>query len=161
MKILSLFLTAVFLVVMSLVALAQEMPKHHDISAQKKTEAKVICFLCDDITMDKSEAVEMTFKGKKVYLCSVSEKEPFEKEPTKWVYATDPVTGKKVDKTATKYTYDQPVKYVNKKGIERKNKKRYFFESRNNMSEFKAHAEKYVVGKYSPITEAELSQKAN
>ncbi len=156
------------LILASFCAFAQETAKHHDqpqadkdMGAKGKMGVRVICYLCSDLTMDKSEAVVGEYEGKTVYFCSESEKEPFAKEPTKYILATDPLTGKAVDKTTAKFTYDQPVKYVNKKGIERKNTKRYFFESKKSMRAFKAHPDKYVTGKYTPIPESELAFKKN
>ncbi len=136
-------------------ARAQDVPKHHDKAEIEKGKSgvKVICFLCDDLTMDKSEAVEMKYKGKQIFLCSSSEKEPFEKDPEKWVNTTDPVCSKTVNKTTTKYWHDQKVKYTNKKGVERINFKRYFFDSKKHMAEFKTHPEKYVTGKYVALTD--------
>lgn len=156
------------LILASFCAFAQETAKHHDqpqadkdMGAKGKMGVRVICYLCNDLTMDKSEAVVGEYEGKTVYFCSEGEKEPFAKEPVKWIMATDPVTGKEVNKLTAKYTYEQPVRYVNKKGIERKNTKRYFFESKKSMAGFKKQPEKYVTGKYTPILESELAFKKN
>lgn len=107
---------------------------------------QVLCVLCGDYTFDASLGTEAVYKGKKIQLCSVNELKELRKNPDKYVWATDVVTGKKVHKLETVHTVDRRVK-VRKVKYDNKIEvwpRRFFFESAESRDAFLKNPEKYL-----------------
>ena len=70
----------------------------------------VMCVVCGDYTFDRQDATPAVYEGKRIYLCSVNELALIQKDPAKYVWATDVVSGKRVNKIHTPFTADYRVR---------------------------------------------------
>lgn len=111
-------------------------------------EPQAICALCGDYTFDKKMATQATYEGKEISLCSLSELELLKKNPDKYVWATDPVSGSKVHKIKTSFTVDRKVKVKKKDGVVEMWPRRFFFESAKTRDEFLKNPESHLKEPY-------------
>lgn len=94
---------------------------------------KLVCMLQD--SMQSHEGIEHEYQGKKYYLCCEGCVKGFDKDPTRYSHATDPVNGKSVDKSDARiYAY---------------NGHAYFFSSAETLAAFAQAPEKYL-GAHAP-----------
>ncbi|MDA2924310.1 hypothetical protein MYX65_06575 [Acidobacteria bacterium AH-259-L09] len=101
----------------------------------EKAEAEeevVICFLCDaaGMPMYLKDTIKVTYKDRAYYVCNKREEMQFKKNPGKWIFAIDPISGNKINKhDAVIYKHNEVA---------------YFFETVANRDKFKAKPDKYV-----------------
>ncbi len=129
---------ALFVAVGVLIAESKPQPK------ESPTDP-VMCVVCGDYTFDRRDATPAVYEGKRIHLCSLNELALIKKDPGKYVWATDVVTGKRVNKVHTLFTADRRVRIHKVK--EKKFEvwpRRFFFETAKSRDEFLKHPEKYL-----------------
>lgn len=112
----------------------------------KETPAdQVMCVVCGDYTFERRHATPADYEGKRIHLCSLNELALIKKTPEKYVWATDVVTGKRVNKIHTAFTADRRVR-VHKVKEKRYEvwPRRFFFESAKSRDEFLRNPAKYL-----------------
>ena len=114
--------------------------------AEKKPVEAVPCFVCRDMTShDHTLADKAEHKGKTYYFCNRAEAARFAASPEEYVFAEDPICGRRVDKAEGKYSYDQRVKYRPQTGAGlTENTKRFFFCSAAHRDRFASDPRKYL-----------------
>lgn len=121
------------------------------LTAQTKPRSKespadpVMCVVCGDYTFERRHATPAVYEGKRIHLCSLNELALIEKNPDRYVWAIDVVTGKRVNKIHTAFTVDRRVR-VHKVKEKRYEvwPRRFFFESAKSRDEFLRNAAKYL-----------------
>lgn len=110
----------------------------------------VMCVVCGDYTFDRKDATAAVYEGQRIYLCSANELALIRKEPAKYVWATDIVSGKRVSKIHTPFTADHRVRVqkLKERGKIEVWPRRFFFESAKTRDEFLRHPEKYLKEPY-------------
>lgn len=110
----------------------------------------VMCVVCGDYTFDRKDATAAVYEGQRIYLCSRNELALIRKDPAKYVWATDIVSGKRVNKIHTPFTADHRVRVqkVKERGKVEVWPRRFFFESAKTRDEFLRHPEKYLKEPY-------------
>lgn len=111
---------------------------------------QVYCAICGDYTFDAQDSQNGIYQGKRVYLCNMKELKMLESTPDKYVWAVDPVSGKKVNKLHTPYSTDRRVRV---RKVKEKNRaevwpRRFFFESAKTRDEFLKNTTKYLKEPY-------------
>jgi len=116
---------------------------------QESPTDPVMCVVCGDYTFDRRDATPAVYEGKRIHLCSVNELALIKKNPDKYVWATDVVTGKRVNKIHTPFTADRRVRVhkVKEKRFEVW-PRRFFFESAKSCDEFLRNPQKYLKEPY-------------
>ena len=106
----------------------------------------VMCVVCGDYTFDRQDATPAVYEGKRIYLCSVNELALIQKDPAKYVWATDVVSGKRVNKIHTPFTADYRVRVrkAKEQGKIETWPRRFFFESAKTRDEFLRNPGKYL-----------------
>lgn len=109
----------------------------------------VMCVVCGDYTFERRLATPAVYEGKRIHLCSLNELALIKKSPDKYVWATDIVTGKRVNKIHTAFTADRRVRVhkVKEKRFEVW-PRRFFFESAKSRDEFLRNPQKYLKEPY-------------
>lgn len=109
----------------------------------------VMCVVCGDYTFDRRDATPAVYEGKRIHLCSANELALIKKTPDKYVWATDVVTGKRVNKIHTPFSADRRVRVhkVKEKRFEVW-PRRFFFESEKSRDEFLRNPAKYLKEPY-------------
>jgi len=109
----------------------------------------VMCVVCGDYTFDRRHGTPAVYEGKRIHLCSLNELALIKKTPEKYVWATDVVTGKRVNKIHTAFTADRRVRVhkVKEKRFEVW-PRRFFFESAKSRDEFLRNPGKYLKEPY-------------
>jgi len=110
---------------------------------------QVICVACGDYTFDRKDATPATYEGKKISLCSINELAMIKRDPDKYVWAADPVSGSRVNKIHTEFTADRRVKVRKKDGKIEVWPRRFFFESARTRDAFLKTPEMFVKEPYS------------
>ena len=110
---------------------------------------QVMCVVCGDYTFDRRLGTPAVYEGKRIHLCSTNELALIKKSPEKYVWATDVVTGKRVNKIHTAFTADRRVRVhkVKEKRFEVW-PRRFFFESAKSRDEFLRNPAKYLKEPY-------------
>ena len=110
----------------------------------------VMCVVCGDYTFDRKDGTPAVYEGKRIYLCSTNELALIRKDPAKYVWATDVVSGKRVNKIHTPFTADRRVRVrkVKEHGKLEVWPRRFFFESAKTRDEFLRHPDKYLKEPY-------------
>lgn len=110
---------------------------------------QVMCVVCGDYTFERRHATPAVYEGKRIHLCSVNELALIRKTPEKYVWATDVVTGKRVNKIHAAFTADRQVR-VHKVKEKRYEvwPRRFFFESAKSRDEFLRNPAKYLKEPY-------------
>lgn len=111
-------------------------------------ERQVVCVLCGDYTFSEKDGVAATFEGRNIHLCSLKELTALQKDPNKYVWGTDVVTGGRVHKIKTTFTVDRRVKVRKKDGKNEVWPRRFFFESQKSRDEFLRNPAKYIKEPY-------------
>ncbi len=109
---------------------------------------QVMCVVCGDYTFDSKDGTPATYEGEKIWLCNLRELELIKRNPDKYVWATDPVTGARVNKVHTRFTADRRVQVRKSDGKVEVWPRRFFFESAKTRNEFLTRPEKYVKEPY-------------
>ena len=109
---------------------------------------QVMCVVCGDYTFDRMDGTPATYEGEKIWLCNLRELELIKKSPDKYVWATDPVTGARVNKVHTRFTADRRVQVRKSDGKVEVWPRRFFFESAKTKNEFVIRPERYVKEPY-------------
>ncbi|MGH9369786.1 MAG: hypothetical protein ACRD3M_19210 [Thermoanaerobaculia bacterium] len=107
-----------------------------------------MCVVCDDYTFDRKDSVPATFEGEKVSLCSLKELDLIKQDPDKYVWATDPVSGNRVNKIHTRLTADRKVQVRKKDGKIETWPRRFFFESEKTRDQFLKSPERFIKEPY-------------
>ena len=110
---------------------------------------QLMCVVCGDYTFERRDATPAVYEGKRIHLCSVNELALIKKTPDRYVWATDVVTGKRVNKIHTPFTADRRVRVhkVREKRFEVW-PRRFFFESAESRDEFARNPQKYLKEPY-------------
>lgn len=110
---------------------------------------QVMCVVCGDYTFDRRDGTPAVYEGKRIHLCSLNELALIKKNPDKYVWATDVVTGKRVNKIHTAFTADRRVRVhkVKEKRFEVW-PRRFFFESAKSRDEFLRNPARYLKEPY-------------
>ena len=110
---------------------------------------QVMCVVCGDYTFERRLATPAVYEGKRIHLCSLNELALIRKTPEKYVWATDVVTGRRVNKIHTAFTADHRVRVhkVKEKRFEVW-PRRFFFESAKSRDEFRRNPQKYLKEPY-------------
>lgn len=110
---------------------------------------QVMCVVCGDYTFDRRLGTPAVYEGKRIHLCSTNELALIKKSPEKYVWATDVVTGKRVNKIHTAFTADRRVRVhkIKEKRFEVW-PRRFFFESARSRDEFLRNPAKYLKEPY-------------
>jgi len=110
---------------------------------------QVMCVVCGDYTFERKHATPAVYEGERIYLCSMNELALIREEPAKYVWATDVVSGKRVNKIHTRFTADRRVRVhkVKEKRFEVW-PRRFFFESAKSRDEFLRNPQKYLKEPY-------------
>ena len=110
---------------------------------------QVMCVVCGDYTFERRLATSAVYEGKQIHLCNRNELAVIRKTPEKYVWATDVVTGKRVNKIHTAFTADHRVRVhkVKEKRFEVW-PRRFFFESAKSRDEFRRNPQKYLKEPY-------------
>ena len=129
---------ALALVAASVVAETKPRPK-------ESPADQVMCVVCGDYTFERRHATPAVYEGKRIHLCSVNELALIEKTPDKYVWSTDVVTGKRVNKIHTAFSADRRVRVhkVKEKRFEVW-PRRFFFESAKSRDEFLRNPARYL-----------------
>lgn len=96
----------------------------------------VICVVCGDYAFERKDAVAATYEGEKITLCNLKELDWIRANPSKYVWAQDPVSGARVNKIHTHFTADRMVSVKKKDGTVEQWPRRFFFESEKTRSAF-------------------------
>lgn len=80
-----------------------------DASDAKRPEL-VHCLLCGDYMFPETIATKAEWNGHTLYLCSINELEELNRNPDKYLFATDPVSGNEVNRLETEFTHDYYVR---------------------------------------------------
>lgn len=117
---------------------------------KKSPTDQVMCVVCGDYTFDRRDGTPATYQGRPIYLCTFRELALIEKNPDKYVWATDVVSGRRVNKIHTAYTVDRwvRVRKVKEGGKLETWPRRFFFETAKTREEFVRHPEKYLKEPY-------------
>lgn len=110
---------------------------------------QVVCVLCGDYTFDAKDATAATYEGRKIWLCSTRELEMLRADPGAYVWATDPVSGAKVNKVHTRFTADRGVKVRKQDGKVEVWPRRFFFASEKTRAAFVNAPERFLKEPYS------------
>ena len=110
---------------------------------------QVMCVVCGDYTFERRHATPAVYEGKHIQLCSLNELALIKKTPDRYVWATDVVTGKRVNKIHTPFSADRRVRVhkVKEKRFEVW-PRRFFFESAKSREEFLGNPQKYLKEPY-------------
>ena len=110
---------------------------------------QVMCVVCGDYTFERRLATPAVYEGKRVHLCSGNELALIKKTPDKYVWATDVVTGRRINKIHTPFSTDRRVRVhkVKEKRFEVW-PRRFFFESAKSRDEFLRNPTKYLKEPY-------------
>jgi len=111
-------------------------------------DRQVVCVLCGDYTFSEKDGVSATYEGKRIHLCSLKELTALQKNPDKYVWGTDVVTGRRVHKIKTTFTVDRRVKVRKKDGKNEVWPRRFFFESQKSRDEFLRNPARYIKEPY-------------
>lgn len=119
-------------------------------AAKESPTDQVMCVVCGDYTFDRKDATPATYQGKRIYLCTIRELALIEKDPDKYVWGTDVVSGKRVNKISTPFTADRRVRVrkVKEQGKIEVWPRRFFFESAKTRDEFVRNPERYLKEPY-------------
>ncbi len=110
---------------------------------------QVFCVVCGDYTFERKDATPATYEGERISLCSISELDLIKANPEKYVWATDVVSGHRVNKIHTRFTADRKVQVRKKDGKLETWPRRFFFESEKTMAEFLKNPAKFLKEPYS------------
>ncbi len=110
---------------------------------------QVFCVVCGDYTFERKDATPATYEGERISLCNINELDLIKATPDKYVWATDPVTGARVNKVHGRFTIDRRVQVRKKDGKLETWPRRFFFESEKTRDEFARNPAKFLKEPYS------------
>ncbi len=109
---------------------------------------QVMCVVCGDYTFERKDSVSATYEGEKISLCSLNELDLIKANPEKYVWATDPVSGARVNKIHARFTTDHKVQVRKKEGKVETWPRRFFFESAKTRDEFRKNPSRFLKEPY-------------
>lgn len=109
---------------------------------------QVMCVVCGDYTFDSKDGTPATYEGEKIWLCSLRELELIKASPEKYVWASDPVSGSRVNKIHSRFTTDYRVQVRKKDGKVEVWPRRFFFESEKTRAEFLKNPARFLKEPY-------------
>lgn len=106
-------------------------------AAEPKRSELVHCLLCGDYMFPETLATKAEWKGHTLYLCSINELDELNRNPDKYLFAIDPVSGSKVNRLETGFTHDYYVR-VKKRSTGKVEvwPRRFYFESADTRAKF-------------------------